>query len=329
VEEMFEKIYPHEDEREIVQRYFGYCLLGYHPQKEMLLLTDARGGYNGKSTVCKAVRAVMGAEYSMKPLSNCMYYTDRPGNIESHASGTLSFRGYRLAVIEELNPSQRLDSQFLKDCTGGCTTFRGRVIRTDQFIEFEWITKLILAFNGGNMPRFDAKDRALQDRMLVVQHRSRFHITDEEYARESHIPFTYKAKTNLDGKIHGKWRSALLMWCLDGLKNYVEKEFRVVPAACQEWRRGLVGEQDCVGIFLRRRLERTGVDTDVLKQTDIFTAYRQEMIEDRERTIVKSKFFDETQSFLGKDCFKEFWTSPQGIRMRNVFFGWRLIEEGD
>ena len=45
-----EQIYPVTEEREYVQLFGGYCLLGDHPQKKLLLLTDVRDGYNGKST---------------------------------------------------------------------------------------------------------------------------------------------------------------------------------------------------------------------------------------------------------------------------------------
>ena len=330
VEEMFEKIYPHEDEREVVQRYFGYSLLGYHPQKQMLLLTDARGGYNGKSTVCKAIRAVLGQEYSVKPLANFLYQSDRVGNIESHASGTLSYKGLRLAVVEELNPSQRLDSQFLKDCNGGRTTFRGRVIRSDEHIEFEWTAKFILAFNGGNMPRFDVSDRALQMRMLVVQHRSRFHLSEEEYEKESHLPYTYKANTNLDAKINGRWRSALLSWCLDGLKNYVAKEFRVVPAVCREWVDRLAAEQDLVAEFVRTRLERTGDKKDFVSRADLYATYKSETSEERDKKmrIGKTKFFERVVGILGEQTYRELWPPGVGPKVRGAFIEWRIVNEG-
>ena len=52
VEDCLTKIYPVGDEREVVQRYGGYCLLGHHPEKKLLILTDARSGYNGKPLTC-------------------------------------------------------------------------------------------------------------------------------------------------------------------------------------------------------------------------------------------------------------------------------------
>lgn len=51
--------------REYIQRFAGYCLLGNHPEKKLLLLTDVRDDYNGKSTFQKALSVVLGPEYSI------------------------------------------------------------------------------------------------------------------------------------------------------------------------------------------------------------------------------------------------------------------------
>lgn len=60
-----EQIYPVAEEREYVQHFGSYCLLGNHPQKKLLLLTDVRDGYNGKSTFQKALSVALGSDYSI------------------------------------------------------------------------------------------------------------------------------------------------------------------------------------------------------------------------------------------------------------------------
>ena len=54
------KIYPVEEERNLFQRYAGYCLLGKHNEKVLLLLSDKRAGYNAKSSVVKLLSDAMG-----------------------------------------------------------------------------------------------------------------------------------------------------------------------------------------------------------------------------------------------------------------------------
>ena len=269
----------------------------------------------------------MGSEYSVKPLSCFLYKSDRVGNIESHAAGTLSFRGIRLAVLEELDPKQQLDVQFLKDANGGRTSFRGRVIRSDEHIEFEWVTKQILAFNSDNMPRFDIGDQALLKRMMVVQHRARFCPTKEEYEREirANVPYTHLANPDVDEKIYGEWRSALLEWCLGGLAEYKEKGFTTLPATCDQWVKKLADEQDLVGEFVKMNLEHTGSDSDVVSQADLYQEYKRNTLEERDKKTCmgKSKFFERLKDRLGKNCFKE---QHGQERRRNVYLGWKFVE---
>ena len=98
------RIYPVDEEREVVQRFCGYALLGSHPEKKMCLFTDARGGYNGKSSMCKVLMGALGSSYAHKPKPELLYKPDfSSGTIDSHSSGMLNFRGVRLAIVEELD----------------------------------------------------------------------------------------------------------------------------------------------------------------------------------------------------------------------------------
>lgn len=320
VEQLFEQIYPVEEEREVVQRYFGYCLLGYHPQKKMLLLTDARGGYNGKSTVCKIIRSVMGGEYSVKSQPTLLYKADRVGSIDSHSAGLLSFRGVRVAAIEELDHKQHLNDSFIKDCTGGRTSFRGRVFGREEQVEFEWITKFVIAFNGGNMPSFDCGDMAMLKRMIVIQHRSRFCPSTSEYENEKHQPHTFMAEPDIDAKIFKEWKSALLLWCLRGLPAYKQKRgFAELPECCEQWVQQLVNQQDLVREFVKNRLQYTGDGKDYVKRADMYVEYKSATPEERDKrtSIGKIKFLERLKKAMGESCFRE-----RHGGHKDVFLGW-------
>lgn len=325
VEELFRQIYPIEEEREVIQRYFGYCLLGYHPQKKMLLLTDARGGYNAKSTVCKIIRSVLGSEYSVKSQPTLLYKADRVGSIDSHSAGLLSYRGVRVAALEELDQKQYLNDSFIKDATGGRPSFRGRAFGREEQVEFEWITKMVVAFNGGNMPRFDCGDAAMLKRMIVVQHRSRFCPSQREYDAQKEVPHTFLADPDIDNHIFKKWRSSLLLWCLRGLPAYKKKGFAELPECCNTWVQQLVEEQDLVRDFVKTHLERTGNEKDFVRRAELYQLFKSSTPEERDKRtcLGKIKFLDRLKQYLGTDCFKE-RHGCQGHK--DVFLGWGVAD---
>jgi len=228
---------------------------------------------------------------------------------------------------EELDPKQQLNTQFLKDINGGGTSFRGRVIRSDEQVEFQWITKQILAFNSDNMPRFDISNKAILDRMIVVQHRARFCPTKDEYEREikAEKPYTHEANPDVDEKIHGEWRAALLEWCLGGMAAYKEKGFTTRPATCDQWVKKLAEEQDLVNAFVKTSLEYTGDTSDVLPQTDAYQVFKRNTPEERDKktTIGKTKFFDRLKRCQGDGSFKDQHGTD---RKRNVYLGWKMNE---
>ncbi|KAJ3058946.1 hypothetical protein HK102_010236, partial [Quaeritorhiza haematococci] len=113
------KIYPVEAEREVAQRWFGYCLWGQHTQKKACFLTDRRGGSNGKTTMVQAVLCALG-DYAIKGNKELVLKNDKNfGDINGHSSGMEPYRGKRLIVFEEFANNCALDEARLKDLNGG------------------------------------------------------------------------------------------------------------------------------------------------------------------------------------------------------------------
>jgi len=245
-----EQIYPVEEEREIIQRYFGYCLLGDHREKQFLILTDKRKGFNGKSTVTKLLMKALG-DYAMKGNNSFLYKTDaRHESVNSHSAGMLAYMNYRLAIFEETDSKERLDDQRLKDTNGGNTQIKGRHINSKEMETFTWGCKMILLCNDNNFPQFDFTDTAMLDRMLIVIHRARFFQDVDDYEKHKDEQYTYLATSEIDAKLD-LWRPCLLKWALEGLGNYWTKRFEQVPQSCKKWKAGLLSEQDEVEPFLK------------------------------------------------------------------------------
>jgi phage/plasmid-associated DNA primase len=305
--DFIERIYPVEEDREVVQRFFGYCLLGHHPEKKLCLLTDARSGNNGKSTITKALRSALGEEYSIKAAPELLYKTDCSSTtINSHISGLLDFRGVRMAMIEELDAKKQLNNALMKDLNGGNSSLRGRECGQAKVNTMQWVTKMIMSFNNQCMPNFDYTDPALLSRFLIIQHRSRFFVDTEEFEANEGIPFSYRADPNIDKQIL-EWRPHMLKWCLIGLESYHTHGFRTVPKSCEDWKKQLVSKQDLVAEFVSERLVRTGVETDYVHRADLFSqfclAYKDEQ-KDAKTQIKKKVFGPHINKLLGESCRK-------------------------
>lgn len=330
VEECMTQIYPEAAERQVAQMFGGYSLLGDHICKKFALFTDAggnRSGNNAKSTFAKALHATMGPEYSMKGKNELLYKVDHSSEtVNSHSSGLLAYRGYRMAYFEELEPKRRLGG-ILKDINGSCAKMQGRAAGSSQVIEFEWITKQLLITNQGSMPEFDFTDTALVDRMLVLQHRSRFCTSQEEYEQTKHIPNTFLSNPNMTEKLMA-WRPYLLLWFLEGLKMYRQNGFAKLPAQCQQWRRELVGSQDTVGAFVAESVKHTGNLSDFVDKTVLYQCYTAMYPEERNKktALGKRKFEDQLLLHMGTDNFYEGPKKIPGapILKRKVWLGFTV-----
>ena len=268
VMDFIEKIYPVEEERALMQRYVGYCLLGKHNEKVMMLLSDRRSGYNAKSAMVKLMATAMG-EYAVKADPNLIYRNDKVRSVNDHQAGFLAYRKKRLIFVEETDPLKFLDEELLKDMNGGQTSFTVRQMWRDDVITFDWISKLIIAFNEGKMPGFNIADAALVDRMLTVPHRSRFYM--------DHVPnkpYSYKANSNIKDN-YPRWAPYFLRWALQGLQEYYGLRFTNLPEGCLEFKNSLIAEQDVVSQFLDTIVEE-GQSTDFVNAKKLFAEYCQE-----------------------------------------------------
>ena len=106
----------------------------------------------------------------------------------------------------------------LKEVTGGPTTLQVRAAHAVAPEPMPWTAKIILQFNEHNCPKFSTEDGALVERMLVVQHRSRF-CSAQTYQEHADQPNTFLADsavlTQLKAKPH-----VMLAWMLAGRPRY-------------------------------------------------------------------------------------------------------------
>lgn len=154
VEDSMQKTFPVAEEREFVQRYAGYCLLGKHPEKKYMLVTDMAGrksGSNGKTTVNQGLRHALG-EYACQGIAETLYTDGSTRNENSCTPGRMHYRGKRLATYEELDPKKKFDTTRLKNLHGGCATETARDAYGRSVEEFPWTAKFLISFNISELP---------------------------------------------------------------------------------------------------------------------------------------------------------------------------------
>ena len=323
-----EQIYPKPEIREIMQRFLGYCLLGNHPEKIFLLLTDKREGFNGKSTIAKLVAKAMGP-YGRKGGKALLYKSDqRFETVNSHNSGILAYKGKRFAFFEEMDPNERLDCAELKDYNGGNSEVTGRMAGKHGEHKFIWSTKMMLLFNDKSFPQFNFDDKALVDRMLMVSHESRFYADEEEYLRNQHVPNTFRADCSIDEKMDA-WRPYYLKWALEGLKRYWDVRFRTIPAQCKQWRSNLCDEQDVVKEFVNAYVIKVDDMEKYITQNTAYDIFLQNFPSEQARKtkMGRRKFSAKLCDLLDKTSYKEEQRKmADGTHPRNSWIGYAFVE---
>lgn len=316
-----EQIYPIEAERELFGRFAGYCLLGHAPEKYLLVLTDHRNGFNAKSTILSLLSATMG-EYAIKGDPVLLYKQDRAKGLNDHSAGLMAYKKKRFCYCEELDGSKHLDQGFIKDITGQKSVQTGRGMYQANVEEFEWITKLAIAFNQGCMPSWNVDDIPMVERLMCIPHRSRF-VTGQ-LPQE---PYTYPADPNFRESF-AWWRPYFLKWCLQGLYRYRQKGFTDLPPGCLAFKQELVAEKDVVMEFVEEHVE-PGEKTDFVQVKELYKLYdsvNRTLQRDR-KTKKDSKAFEQSLiRCLGQQNFKpvhNFTTSGRKQKARSVFMSFR------
>lgn len=245
VRNLMRDIYPVDEEREFMQRFAGYCLLGDYEEKLFMCLTDRRQGYNGKSTLRRLLLDAMG-EYALLSDNAFLYARKQTRDINAHDSGLLQYKGVRLVLFEELSDNQAIDYALVKNLTGGGMDLKVRAAYDIKPEKMRWTGKLVLIFNEGSCPQLKVEDAALVKRMTVVQHRSLFCRDAAELTAHSAEEHTFMADTD---RAKAVTPPMMLAWMLEGLQRYWPNRFQQIPKVLEGWKRELVMEHDDVAAW--------------------------------------------------------------------------------
>lgn len=212
-------------------------------------------------------------------------------------------------------------AETLKDQHGGTTTVSGRQMYSTTTKRFQWITKLVMAFNEGKLPMINTEDHAFLERMMTISHRSRFQdvVTPED------PPHTFQSDPQIKS-MFPMWKPYFLKWMLTGLRRYHIEGFRNLPDSCLQFKRELVASKDVVGDFLEDAVEEGGPD-DFVVVKELFHEYDMSnpALQKDKKTRKDSKAFARALSrCLGVEKFKAqhlHYVNGKRVKASSVYIG--------
>ncbi len=295
VDAFFQQLLPVPEERDVALRFLAGVLSGRRYVKKVMCLTDKRQGNNGKSTIVKLLTAFCG-DLAVANNQLLLQSTMQRGR-DDHGAGLQPFKGFRLALSEELKKTQKMDEGVVKNLSGGeQVTVSGRCIGTGDRYKFIWSALLVCVFNDGDLPQFDATDAAFVGRLLITPMRSKFVPGYEPRGvdgEEGEEPYTYAADPQLATKML-QWRSALL----DVFRErYVPDDIADddIPEGMREWRRGVVNDRNDLAEWLEQHVVKGGT-RDGFAVKDVYP-YVQDM-------VGKKAFFDGAVAWFRTNGFE-------------------------
>ncbi len=184
-------------------------------------------GSNGKSTFLGALAKMLGDYAAAAPHDFLMM---KQG--ESHPTGLAMLYGKRLVTAIECEAGKRLRESFVKSITGGDVQAARRMREDFWTMEPTW--HIHVSFN--DPPTISGTDDGIRRRLKIIPWGAKFEGANKDE----------KLKERLESEQH---RSAILNWCLAGMRDYLTNGMpsaMAVAEATDEY----VAEQDSLGNFL-------------------------------------------------------------------------------
>ena len=166
------QIFPDAAERAYVLAMVADAMFGSGKRKHFLVLTDDMEGDNGKTVFARMVEATFGA--LVVPMKRDTLEVQANANTNAASPLLLAAKNKRLALLDELSQTAKIDFGLIKDLSSGASVQRGRPMYNGDVVEFEWTALILIACNMNNFPTLDSSDQAFLKRMRLLKMRSSF-----------------------------------------------------------------------------------------------------------------------------------------------------------
>ena len=228
--EFLQTIFQNDDQlMRYMQWLFGYFLIGHNANQKLFIFTGE--GKNGKSTILKVARALMGPEYAkLTDFSILSQSTD----IKAARNDLASFLGKRLIVISESNRDQVLAEGCVKRFTGEDTI----VAEKKYGHPFDIPVTFKVVMMTQHLPRIIGQDTGMWRRLVVIPF-------GYEIPEEDRDPKFFEH--NLEPELPG-----ILTWAVEGATMYTDvKEADIMPDVCHQALNAYREDTDFFGQFVQ------------------------------------------------------------------------------
>ncbi len=284
-----------------IQRLFGYALTADNSREECYLFYGSTTR-NGKSTTLRVMETMLGSyAMSIKPESLTQRKTDG-----RTASGDIArLKGCRFLHCSEPQKGMVLDVAMLKNLTGrDIITARNLYER-----EFEFMPVFKLFFNSNCRPLVNDMTLFSSGRIKVIEFNRHF----SEQEQDTHLKERLESQENL---------SALLNWCLTGLREFRSHE-TAVPQSVKQATEVYKRESDKVQNFIDECICVSAVSTNLPVKV-CYEAFRKWCASNGYKAEGKKNF---KEVLSGKIPISETGT-VNGVTVHNVLTGYTLTEDG-
>jgi P4 family phage/plasmid primase-like protien len=239
------------------QQRIGQAVTGYMPPDDKLVLLTGTGE-NGKTTVMSAVCRALGDYYVLVPHKALM------ANSDAHTTEMMTFKGARLALMEETPEERRLNATKVKN-TVGTPQITARYIRQDV-TTFDATHSLFISTNYP--PVVDETDHGTWRRLLRIDFPYTW-LAAGKQGKPGQI--VRSGDTGLRARLLESFagqHEAVLAWAVAGARRWYsnQRQMPQEPAAVMEAVRAWRIESDQLTAYLTERVEQaeghwiTGVD---------------------------------------------------------------------
>lgn len=243
----------------------GYCLTG--STKEQKFFFCHGGGGNGKGTFINALGHVLGDYAVVAPSSLFMAQRFSGG----HSEDLARLAGSRLCLSQEIEAGARWAEALIKSLTGGDVVTARRPYERS----FSFFPTFKIMFSGNHKPQLRTVDPAIRRRLFLVPFE--FEIPED------------KQDGGLPDYLHNVEGGAILQWCIDGARKWMQRGLRapeIVSTATAEY----LSEEDIISSFIKDRLAR---DRGMVRSSLVYAAYSEWALEHGE--------YRKTQKLFSRD----------------------------
>ena len=289
-----------QEKKDYLQRMLGYSLVGDNSNEDFFILHGA-STRNGKSTLLGTVQTVLGS-YSMSIQPESLAQRKRDGR---QASGDIArLKGCRLLLCSEPQKGMVLDIAQIKVLTGrDVITARNLYEKEIQFVPI-----FTLFMNANSLPLVNDMTLFASGRVKVIEFDR--HFTEEE--QDIHLK---------DALTTPQCQSAVLNWCLEGLRKY-NRVGRQIPDCIRQATDNYATGSDKIQMFIDECLLEKS--TSNIQYKMLYQTYKSWCSANGFMAESKKNF---RQSFTAKIPIAPTGT-VNGVTYQNVVIGYTFSEEG-